>query len=97
METNEGDYWVGLYQQGLDRFNLNTGVFAHYPPNPTDDHFPSDGLVFSLAYDAHGDLWVGTNNGLNHLTQGRFIRYYYDRDNRNSISSNTIRLMFRNS
>lgn len=97
LETPQGEYWVGFYQKGLDKFNLKTGVFTHFPPNPSDDKYPSDGLVYSMAYDSNGELWVGMNNGLNHYTQGRFIRYYYQRENRNGISSNNIRVLFRDS
>jgi len=97
LETPEGEYWIGLYQKGLDKFNPKTGVFTHFPPNPTDDTYPSDGLVYCMAYDSNGELWVGMNNGLNHYTQGKFIRYYYDRENRNGVSSTNIRVLFKDS
>ena len=52
----------------------------------------SSDRVKSVIVDSDGDLWVGTENGLNKLNYGtgEFIHYFHDPQNQNSISSNFI-------
>ena len=45
--------------------------------------------------DKFGNLWIGTNNGLNKLVRGKnkFVRYVFDK-NKNSISNNIIQSIY---
>ena len=92
-----GDLWVGTYTQGLDRWIRASDRFEHYPPDVGGDRGPTDALVYALAYDGEGKLWIGLNNGLNRMENGRFISYRYDPANREGLSSDTIRNLFRDS
>ncbi|NLJ08983.1 MAG: diguanylate cyclase [Treponema sp.] len=89
--------WVGTYTKGLDLLDIQSGTFTHFPPDEKDTRFPQNGLVYALGYDSAGNLWVGYNNGLDRYQGGQFIRYRYDRNNLQGISSNTIRHIYRDS
>jgi diguanylate cyclase (GGDEF)-like protein len=90
-ESPEGFLWVGTYTQGLERFNPVTGTFSHV-------FSTADSLVYALEYDRHGNLWIGNNNGLDRMENGQVVRRYrYDIKNPKGISSNTIRIIFRDS
>ncbi|GAB1484830.1 hypothetical protein MASR2M78_36480 [Treponema sp.] len=97
-EAPDGDFWIGTYTQGLDRYEKATGRFIHYPPDLNNPLSPSGSLVYSLEYDAEGNLWIGYNNGLDRMNKdGSFTRYHYDLDDTDGLSSNTVRTIFRDS
>ena len=96
-ETPEGDLWVGTFTRGLDRYERATGRFIHFPADPLDDRSPQDSLVYALEYDAEGYLWLGYNVGLDRMKDGVFTRYRYDINNKQGISSNSIRNLYRDS
>ena len=54
----------------------------------------NDKVVYSLAEDKKGNIWVGTENGglnyLNRLT-GKYTKYPFDAHNINSSRSNNIK------
>ncbi|HET7839103.1 MAG TPA: two-component regulator propeller domain-containing protein, partial [Rectinemataceae bacterium] len=85
-----GNFWVGTYTTGLDYWDRGTGKFSHHAFDPADPSSISDNLVNDLAYDGRGRLWVGTNNGLDRLEGGRFVRYHYSADRKDGISSNAV-------
>lgn len=59
--ARQGDLvWVGTYEGGLTRVDAK-GVMRRY--THSNDGLPSD-TVLSLAVDAAGVLWVGTDKGL---------------------------------
>lgn len=96
-ERPDGKLWIGTYTKGLDLLDPATGKFTHFPSDPENPASPQDSLVFALEYDRRGALWIGYNNGLDRYENGRFIRYRYDIRNREGISSNTVRNIFKDS
>lgn len=68
---SEGSYlWIALYNDGVDRLNLKTGEFSHLRANENIPHSLSTNDVRVLYKDPQGDIWAGTEKGLN-LMQGR--------------------------
>ena len=51
----------------------------------------SQQTVLALHQDANGDLWIGTEDGLNHLTQGQITQYRHDSSDSASLPGNKIR------
>jgi signal transduction histidine kinase/ligand-binding sensor domain-containing protein/DNA-binding response OmpR family regulator len=70
-EAENGVLWVGAEGGGLFRFKQ--GAF---------EAFPGGGMpakeVWALEKDKHGDMWIGTNEGLFRHRQGKFHRYSED-------------------
>lgn len=65
-EDHEGSLWMGGYRDGIARFwdgwtyRYSTATGLHEP------------LVWSVAPESDGGIWVGTNAGLSILRDGRF-------------------------
>jgi signal transduction histidine kinase/ligand-binding sensor domain-containing protein/DNA-binding response OmpR family regulator len=56
--------WIGTFSSGVDVLDLKTGRFKNYMYNTKDTTSISDGCVFAIYKDSHGDIWLGTSNGL---------------------------------
>lgn len=60
--SKEECLWLGTGGKGLDRFDLKTETFSHFPI-PLDDR-TNGGLVYDIHEAPDGMLWLGTDNGL---------------------------------
>ena len=65
----EGNLWSGFYSDGVARFRQ--GVFVTY----TARDGLSDDQVTAVVQDGAGNIWIGTNKGLDHLKDGKFTTY----------------------
>ncbi len=61
---------------------LRDGVFETVPPF----HHPRPGMVLSLYAAQDGDVWVGTQHGLERLVDGRFVPVFEDAANQAMLS-----------
>lgn len=57
--------WIATFGNGLHSYNTLTGETEHFMPRSNDTTSLSNALVRSILLDRHGNLWVGTMNGLN--------------------------------
>ncbi len=65
--------WIGTGGGGLNRFDLETGVFSHFN---TKNGLP-DNVIYGILGDEAGNLWLSTNQGLSrfHPPSGVFKNY----------------------
>lgn len=93
--------WLGTYANGLFRVTFDEygdiSDIDHLSHHPTHYIGLSSNVIRSIAEDHDGNLWIGTDNGLNKLSQKEkykespvFIRYQYDPDDLSSISYDYI-------
>ncbi|HEY2345678.1 MAG TPA: EAL domain-containing protein [Xanthomonadaceae bacterium] len=68
LVDSDGDLWLGGGGAGLIRYRPGKGVTAVLRHVAGDPHSLSDIGVRSLHESADGDLWVGTQNGLNRMS-----------------------------
>ena len=66
-----GVYWIGTRGQGLNRLTFTDGdwdspYFMHYKHDPSQNSI-SDDYVWAIEHDAQGQLWVGTDKGVNKI------------------------------
>jgi diguanylate cyclase (GGDEF)-like protein len=66
FQDSQDSLWVGTFGLGLRRFA--DGVWSSWT---TQDGLPAD-YVYSVAEDAEGGIWVGTQKGLCHMVEDRF-------------------------
>jgi signal transduction histidine kinase/ligand-binding sensor domain-containing protein/DNA-binding response OmpR family regulator len=67
-EDYEGSVWFGTQGQGLFRLtpdHRNPMTFEQYLHHTEDPHSLCSDVIRSLHVTASGELWIGTNNGLN--------------------------------
>ncbi len=57
--------WIGTYNDGLNKINLNDGKVTH----PFSKDPPASAVINSLYEDIDGNLWIGTRNGLQIITK----------------------------
>jgi ligand-binding sensor domain-containing protein/signal transduction histidine kinase len=65
VEDSEGLLWVGTSSAGLLRFDPATRKVTSYQHDMDRPGTLSDNRVNSVHFDRMGELWVGTQNGLN--------------------------------
>ncbi len=84
--------WFASSLRGLFYYDYQSKQVKRYMPLSSDPESLSSSMVRSLLCDSKGNLWVGTNGGLNRKNKGseKFIRYFYNEDKNNRISSNVI-------
>jgi ligand-binding sensor domain-containing protein/signal transduction histidine kinase len=68
LVARNGDLWIGMEGGGLARYAK--GQFTSW----TTREGLSDDFVRTLAQDAQGRIWVGTDDGLMRLNGDRFVR-----------------------
>ena len=87
---DEEALWIGTFGGGLDRLEPDprpadgsgSSIFRHFRHNSENSASLSSDTVFALHYDAAGNLWVGTQVGLNRLVSLEDSRFehYFERD-----------------
>lgn len=89
--------WIGTYNNGLFRIFLDdNGKYVssdHFKHLPGDDNSLSSDVIRSIEEDHQGNLWIGTDDGLNKVLNTErssgpihFIKYLHEDDNHSSLS-----------
>jgi ligand-binding sensor domain-containing protein/PAS domain-containing protein len=88
-----GTLWLGTFAGGVNFTNLLRKEFINYRAGSNDNHFLSSPNVYSFAVGRNGNLWIGTDNGLDYLDRvtNTFTYYFNDESNPYSVSYNDIK------
>jgi ligand-binding sensor domain-containing protein/signal transduction histidine kinase len=97
-EDLSGMIWIGTFGGGINQYNPALAFFTTFRRttyNSQTSPTLSNNFVYSMLEDRQGELWVGTNNGLNKLLnreKGTFEQYFPSGEKleRNSLAS-TVR------
>lgn len=92
------EIWIGTEGDGLFLYNTQSKTYSYYTQNDASANGSiSSNYVRSLAYDANGNLWIGTFQGLSILLadENRFLNHYHNPMDNNSINQNSIRSIFK--
>ncbi len=92
-ELPGGDFLVGTYGGGLNRFNPQTGRSIRYESDRFDPYSLSSNHIRSIYADRSGVLWIGTEGGginRNDPPYKRFLHYRAVPGDPNSLSHNFI-------
>lgn len=99
LEDENNSLWVGTWGGGLNKIKFSPGkevykvekleVYKHLPNN--EQSISSD-IIQDIFEDSNGNLWIGTEDGLDCYSQKKhkFIHYKNDPNNNLSISDNRI-------
>ncbi|MCG8390424.1 MAG: response regulator [Cytophagales bacterium] len=99
--------WVGTYQNGLFRMQFDRGgqlvKSTHFAHRHQQGDISSD-VVRYIEEDQQGNLWIGTDEGINKLTPAEkvkevpnFIKYKHDPEDSSSISYDYVMPIFESS
>ncbi len=94
-----GVLWIGTQGGGLcSAQKLDSGQFRfrRYLADPRQSNSISSNDVLSILEDAHYNLWIGTQNGLNKFDpqRKRFKSYRASKNNKNTLNNNVIHSIF---
>jgi signal transduction histidine kinase/ligand-binding sensor domain-containing protein/CheY-like chemotaxis protein/HPt (histidine-containing phosphotransfer) domain-containing protein len=90
--VSSGSLLVGTYGGGLSVLNESTGKFTNHAHDPTNPESISNNNVIAVFQDSLGQIWIGTENGLNLFDElnSKFERIYTERGNTDSVSSDMV-------
>ncbi|MBC8167790.1 MAG: hypothetical protein H7Y20_18210 [Bryobacteraceae bacterium] len=86
-KANDGALWLGG-NLGLHRFDPQAKTFTVYRHDPDDVTSLSDNRVNAILFDKKGQLWAGTQNGLDKLDPVR--RFFRGYDQRHGMAGNAV-------
>ncbi len=88
-----GAFWIGTYENGMDKYFPSENRAIHYSNNPLDPNSLSNNRIYSITAGEPGILWIATANGLNrlNLATNQIKVFKHDPQNVNSLSDNYIR------
>jgi signal transduction histidine kinase/ligand-binding sensor domain-containing protein/DNA-binding response OmpR family regulator len=101
-EDNSGNIWLGTFGGGLKKLaqsekKKSNPKFIHYEFDPNDPTSLSDNAIRVIFKDKNGNLWIGTDGGLNKLinridksSSATFVRYLNNPKDPTSISNNQV-------
>ncbi len=103
-EDNVGDLWIAT-SSGLNRYDRKRKLFQQFVYDSTNNNSISSNAISSVVVDNNGNLWIGTDSGgLNYLNLEekdsiglKFAHFRHRYDNINSLNSNIIRSLFKDS
>ena len=92
-QDTKDNYWIGLYQQGLLKL-LPSGETQLFKNETYNDFSLSNNYVRVIFEDRIGNLWIGTEDGLNLYDNSpnseKFVRYMHQIEEPSSISNDEI-------
>ncbi len=96
VNDHSGNLWIASIRGALLRqpeAYRGTGTFFEYKHNPSDPTSLSNSHVWSVYADDFGEVWVGTNHGLNRYVpeDDCFERYLEDLESSESFIYDMIR------
>jgi signal transduction histidine kinase/ligand-binding sensor domain-containing protein/DNA-binding response OmpR family regulator len=98
-EDSEGLIWVGS-SVGLSMYDKSIDVFTEYKHNPKDPKSIGEGAsvlaMHSIAEDSTGNIWYGTEKGLNKYDKQTkaFTVYTHDPANPNSLGNDNVTVVY---
>jgi signal transduction histidine kinase/ligand-binding sensor domain-containing protein/DNA-binding response OmpR family regulator len=99
-ENNE-IVWIGTFSKGLIRYDLTTKTYQIIENDNTKPNFLTNNIIRTILVNKKNDLWVGTQNGLNHIylnnsKPNKYLIKHYFFDNP-SLSGDDILTLFQDS
>lgn len=87
-----GNLWIGTRAGGLNHFNYSKRTFEVYKTPSSGAKGSSSKIIYSVTA-AKNSLWIGTENGIDHLDilKGNYTTYRNDPEDIYSITSGSIR------
>lgn len=88
---SKDNVWLATWAGGLNRYNKHTKKITRYSIS-RDLQKINEALIYTIAEDFDGNIWLGTEQGLYHLDvrTSAFKRYKHKNDDNKSLSNNII-------
>ncbi|MGL1886903.1 MAG: hypothetical protein OCD76_10335 [Reichenbachiella sp.] len=84
---NDSIMWVGTFDQGLYRLNINTKALTQYHHDPEDNMSIAMDYISCLVMDNNGDLWISSDySGIDRLKKGSATFEHYELKNNSVVN-----------
>jgi signal transduction histidine kinase/ligand-binding sensor domain-containing protein len=82
LETQQGEIFLGTYQEGLYKI-LPNKLVKHYEHDPLKSSTITSNIIWDIAEDGDGNIWLSTEVGLNRLRpdEDEFTSYRNNEEN----------------
>jgi len=92
-QDENGAYWVGTYNAGINHFDPVSNKLTHYEHDPADPSSLASNQVWSFLQDKQDRLWIGNlPGGLHKIDPSlhKFNTYTHDVEDNTSLSSDHV-------
>ena len=91
-QDRDGIFWIGVWDQGLVRFDRRKNIYTRYQAAPNNPNSLSNDNIFAIRYDPRGWLWIATIGGLSkfELATETWTQYHGDPDNPNGLADDWV-------
>ncbi|MGC8802467.1 MAG: two-component regulator propeller domain-containing protein [Bacteroidales bacterium] len=90
-----GYLWIGTVNNGVNLVDIRPKKFRWLKNEPGNPNSLSVNTIRSVYEDSEGMLWIGTyGGGLNRYDGQKFMHFYHQPNNSNSLSHNIISALF---
>ncbi len=99
LEIADGTFWVGTYNAGIARIDRDGKVLRRERHDARKPGSLVSDKVRALLPDADGNLWVGTEDGLDLLesTSTHFVHYQHDERDPATLRASSIKSLYQDS
>jgi ligand-binding sensor domain-containing protein len=92
-EDSVGTLWIGIRSTGIDLLPAGGKELNTYRHKPQDANSPSSDTINGLAVGSAGELWIGTEAGLDRFDGRTFTHYLADANRPSSLSPGPQRMV----
>ncbi len=94
LQDREGNIWLGTYDKGIDKIDINTQKITHYEHVPNSNNSLSSNRINCITEDHLGRIWIATvDRGLDVFNPGNNVFAHYN--THSVIASNEIMSMIK--
>lgn len=83
----KNNLWLGSIQDGLIKINKEKGLYKIFKHDPNNNKSISDNFISNIYEDSKGNLWIGTQAGINLLNADNTFSHYSEK---NGLANNFI-------
>ena len=85
MDKSE-NIWIGTLKGGVNKLSRNSFYFKNIIDGNNPEKNLNNNLVWTIHIDGKGDLWAGTDNGINHYSIEKKKFFYHNiKNNKKSV------------
>lgn len=94
-QNSVGEVFIGTYNNGLFRYNENTGNLSKYIADRDNENTLSNNTVWAVVEEKPGEYWVATSYGLNYFQDSlNTWTHFHKSASSTSLSHDNISALF---
>jgi signal transduction histidine kinase/ligand-binding sensor domain-containing protein len=92
----ENKIWIGLANGGIEVFDPGVNSFTHYRYNAKNASGISSDTVNAIVQDRSGNMWIGTQDGLDVMDKsGKCKHFFHRQGNNKSLITNAVNILYK--